>query len=136
MPTPSREDLASFAEFIDVFDSEGFSWGEIHTEPPQEDGTLVMPWPDYSDMVSRWHNALYERHVIDGQSDYLSEALARRMHEFAADPSSLSACDLPTIRTVLTYIARGERFCDGHMAEYFDNGVAQAATRRLVELSG
>jgi len=34
-----------------------------------------------------------------------------------------------------TYISRGERFCDGHMAEFFENGVAQAATRRLVNLA-
>lgn len=56
------------------------------------------------------------------------------MREFAAEASLLSAQGLRTIRTVLTKIFRGERSCDGHTAGMVQTGVAQAATRRLVEL--
>jgi len=85
--------------------------------------------------VMEWERALYDRYVIDPSSDYLSETFGQRMQEFAANPTLLMSEDLQTIRTVLTNISRGERFCDGYMAGMFESGVAQMATRRLAELA-
>jgi hypothetical protein len=58
------------------------------------------------------------------------------MSEFAADLCLVESVDLAIARTILTNIARSDRFCDGYMADMFENGMAQAATRRLVQISG
>ena len=127
-------DLTGFSRYLDAFELREFKAGRAHPSVEIEPG--VYSWPSWENtpIVSEWHQALYDRNIIDPESPYLTEEFATRMRQFAANPSLLSGQDLPTIRTVLTYIARGDRFCDGLMADMFENGAAQAATRRLVEL--
>lgn len=129
-------DLLAFGRFAEAFESEGFDAGRIHASEEVEPGLYSWPWWEESPIVGEWHQALYETGVIDPESDYLSEEFAETMRHFEADPALLDGADLQTIRTVLTNISRGERFCDGYMASMFENGVAQAATRRLVTLAG
>lgn len=133
-PVPTAADLAVFARFADAFESAEFEAGRVH--PTQQTGpdTFTFGWWESSPIVSEWHSALYDHNIIDPGSEYLSEEFAEKMAQFAADPSLLSKQDLSTIRTVLTNISRGDRFCEGYMAGMFENGVAQAATRRLAAL--
>ncbi len=132
---PDEYDLAAFAVFAQAFEERSFVAGTVHPPEEVEPGVMALGWWAPSDLVAAWHEALYEHQIIDPDSDYLSVAWSRRMEKFAANPALLEACDLPTVRTALTNISRGDRFCDGYMAGMFDNGVAQAATRRLVESS-
>lgn len=132
---PSIDDLAAFAAFADAFESADFLPGEWLSPQPSGDADSAFPIWASGDVVSRWHQALYDRDIVDPDSDYLSEAFAQQMDEFVTDPTLLSAADLSTIRTVLTNISRGDRFCDGYMASMFENDVSQAATARLVSLS-
>lgn len=131
---PDELDLGAFERFAVAFDSEDFDAGTVHPSEEIEPGVHALPWWESSSVVTEWHDALYDHHIIDGSSDYLSEEFASRMRDFVSDTSLLASEDLVTIRTVLTNISRGDRFCDGYMAEMFENGIAQAATRRLVEL--
>ncbi len=135
MSRSMRKDLLAFKRFADAFDAEGFHAGRIHTSEEVEPGVHSWPWWEASPVAGEWHQALYDNGIIDPESDYLSVEFAQQMRQFEADPTLLSAADLSTVRTVLTNISRGERFCDGYMASMFDTGVAQAATRRLVELA-
>ncbi len=132
---PSAEDLRVFAEFANAFESDDFVAGTPYGEEEVEPGVYTMGGWIPSEIVIQWETALYDHHIIDGNSDYLSPEFARRMNEFAEDLTLLSAADLQTVRTVLTNISRGERFCDGYLCDAFDRGVAQAATRRLVDLA-
>ncbi len=134
-PDPTKTDLAIFARFVDAFERADFEAGRAHPSEEVKPGVYSWPWWESSPIVSEWHHALYDHHIIDSHSPYLTEEFAARMHEFVDDPSLLVGQDLPTMRTVLTYIARGDRFCDGLMAAMFEQGVAQAATRRLVALA-
>lgn len=133
---PSSDALQAFARFSDAFDRPDFAAGEWGGGQEVEPGIVQMPYWMPNAIVSGWHTELYDRGIIDPHSNYLSEEFAAKMRGFTADPSLLSVQDLQTIRTVLTNISRGERFCEGYMGEMFENGVAQAATRRLIELSG
>lgn len=127
--------VEDFARFAAAFETDGFVASTAHEPEEIEPGVMTMPWWEYSDVVSEWQQALCEHGVIDAQSDDLSAEFVARMSEFEADPSLIGDADLQTIRMVLTRISRGERFCDGYMATMFENGVARAATRRLVELA-
>lgn len=132
---PTIDALLALSPFVHEFTAEGFTAGIFHNAEEIEPGVFSMPWWEPSDIVLQWEAALYHHGIIDPQSDYLSEEFGRQVEEFAADPTLLSAADLPTIRTVLTNISRGERFCDGYMASMLESGVAQAATARLVQLA-
>jgi len=132
---PSSGDLLAFRRFADAFDAENFDAGRVHSSEEVEPGVYSWPWWEESPIVGEWHQALYDNHVIDPESDYLSEDFAAKMRQFEVAPALLDGADLQTIRTVLTNISRGDRFCDGYMASMFENGVAQAATRRLVGLA-
>ncbi|MDZ4179303.1 MAG: DUF6508 domain-containing protein [Coriobacteriia bacterium] len=132
--SPPPPNLTGFSDYADAFELRGFVAGRAHPSEELEPGVYSWPSWESSPIVSEWHRALYDHNIIDPQSPYLTEEFAARMREFEDDPSLLSGQDLSTIRTVLTYISRGERFCDGLMADMFDKGVAQSATRRLVEL--
>jgi len=133
-PIPSSDDRAFFARFADAFEREGFCAGRFHPSEPTGPNSFTFGWWESSPIVSQWHAALYDRNIIDPQSDYLSPEFAARMAQFSKDPTMLLEQDLATIRTVLTNIARGDRFCEGYMAGMFEAGVAQAATRRLAGL--
>jgi len=132
---PDKYDLAAFTVFAQAFEEQSFVAGTVHPPEEIEPGVMAIGWWASSDVVERWHEALYHHQIIDPDSDYLSEACSRRMEEFAQNPALLKTCDLPAVRTAMTNISRGDRFCDGYMAGMFDSGVAQAATRRLAELS-
>ena len=129
------DELLSVAEFVDVFDSVDFVAGEWTKPNLRLDGVIEIGYWTPSDCVMRWEKAIYDRHLVDPDSGYLSEQFSRRMQDYTRDPSRLLEADLATVRTVLTNVVRGERFCDGYMADMFESGVAQAATRRLVQLA-
>lgn len=132
---PRAADLLAFAPYVEAFEQADFSAGRFHPAEEIEPNTYTWPSWESSPIVSEWHQALYDRHIMDPQSPYLDAQFTVRMREFEASPSLLSDQDLSTIRTVLTYIARGDRFCEGLIADMFEKGVAQAATRRLVDLA-
>lgn len=131
---PSREDIASFQRFVGAFSKSDFSPGTWHHAEEVEPGLYAVGWWEASRIVAEWERAIYDRHVIDPNSHYMSQEFGERMSRYRTDPSVLGEADLVTIRTVLTYIVRGERFCSGHIESMFESGVAQAATRRLSNL--
>lgn len=132
---PAKENLRSMTEFADAFDSPDFVAGEWTSPVVRPDGVIEVGYWMAGDCVMRWEQAVYDRQVVDPDSAYLSERFSRQMDSYIHDPSRLREADLATVRTVITNVVRGERFCEGYMAEMFECGVAQAATRRLVELA-
>ena len=51
-----------------------------------------------------------------------------------ADDAVIGAADLAQIKTVLTFVVRGERFADGHRENLLKNGRVQSLLRRLQSL--
>ena len=133
---PSRDELLSMTEFVAAFDAAGFVAGEWTKPEERPDGVIEIGYWTPGECVMRWEQAIYHRHLVHPESGYLSEQFSKQMQDYRRDPSRLLEADLATIRTVLTNVVRGERFCDGYIAEMFECGVAQLATRRLVELAG
>jgi hypothetical protein len=52
------------------------------------------------------------------------------------DDKVIASADLSRIKIMLTFIVRGERFCDGHWGEMIRNGYVRILLERLKELGG
>jgi len=128
---PTNNDLIAVATFAERFDAPGFSAGEWVPSEKQKDGSYTFPWWRASPAVSEWHRALYDHGIVDPDSGYLDESNVEFVRRLNDEPSLIANSDLPTVRRVLTYLARGEHFDAGTFAEAFKSGLAQAATRRL-----
>lgn len=48
----------------------------------------------------------------------------------------ISEMNRKEIATMLTFISRGERFCDGHIMSYVESGTLLQLMQRLKEISG
>lgn len=79
------------------------------------------PSADYDDRVMRALNTL------DYDDDYMKnyEKIQRKPAE---------QLSLDEISTMYTFIVRGERFCDGHIAAYINDGTIFRLVQREIEL--
>ncbi|HAY84033.1 MAG TPA: hypothetical protein DCY42_03650 [Chloroflexi bacterium] len=123
---PTKADIEELLAFLPRLFAEGFQPVEkwyINTDP------LSFPYPIYHPAVTAFI-AVASKNVW---CDYNYEpSQAYRMLE---DPDQVAAASLSQIRTMLTYIVRGERFCDGHWAAMVEHGYLQRLLERLSELS-
>ena len=94
----------------------------------QPDGSITMPWPEYRDAVKKFFRAAGATRWND--PDY-SPAVAG---ELLRDETAVANADLDTIKTLLTFCVRGERFCDGHWGAMIEEGHVRRLLERLVQL--
>jgi len=133
---PTRDDLRSFAAFTERFAEPGFVAGAWTLPEKRDDGAIVVGWWSSSQVINDWNQALYDRNIIDEDSNYLSVANVAFFNRSIADPSILSTIGLARLRRALTFLARAEWHSEGEWYEQaFESGLAQAATRRLSELA-
>lgn len=126
----------AIAKFADLFAEPDFSPGTTVPMHEVEPGVFTFGWWDASPIAAQWAQALYEHHIIDAESDYLSEATSEMRAAIHEDISLINHMGLAELRTVITLIARAERHTGGGPYEHaFSARVAQAATRRLGELA-
>lgn len=78
------------------------------------------PWPRYNGAVLGALDTLTDLNYFENR-----ERLGDK------DPGSMS---LEDIATMYTFIRRGERFCDGHIAGYIEDGTLLLLVRRHLEL--
>lgn len=56
-------------------------------------------------------------------------------HDILMDSGkAIEEYNLDELKTMFTFISRGERFCDGHIASYIENGVLLRLLKRLEEI--
>lgn len=127
---PSREDLLAVCTFARRFAEPGFVAGEWVSPQPGEDGVLLAGYWCPSPDVAEWLSTLHERHIIVSFA-WTEPGWIHQMQHFTEEPSLLEGADLTAIRKVLTTLARAQRFREGTIAQAFEGGVPQAATRRL-----
>lgn len=86
----------------------------------------------YREEVDRFHHAVYQEGWIDYH--YNASPAFDRMND--QDVAFIARADLEQMKSMLTYIVRGERFCTGLTAGLADDGVLDALADRLEELAG
>ena len=128
---PTRRDIAKLLSFRSRLSAEGFTpFKRWHGGPAPDGQTIEWPWPEYEDVVNDFFDLASSDCWCDFQ--YRPDAAAAMLE----DRNLLASADLAQVRTMLTYCARGERFCDGHWGEMITNGHIERLLRRLEEIAG
>lgn len=133
---PTRADLLAVAAFASRFADPAFTAGQWVAPTTREDGVIQIGWWSSSQTIAEWNQALYDHQIIDPGSDYLDESNVDFVNRSIREPGLIADLDLPSLRRVLTFLARAERHAEGGWYESaFESGMAQAATRRLGEIA-
>ncbi len=100
------------------------TWLEAAVEPVLE--TSALGFPTYRAEVDRLVDAARCKFWVD-----------RRYHSNRPDDVCVATtltADLPTMKAVMTWFWRGERFCYGHLGAVIRSGLALAILRRALSL--
>lgn len=119
------EQIDAVLPFLEVFETPGFSPGEMHIEEGR------FPWFEESEDVIRFVEEVYENNLFV-QFDWSS--WQEEAEKYFESPEGLSSANLDTIRKLLTTHVRKDRFCEGHLAAMFESGHIVAILRRLQDI--
>ena len=81
--------------------------------------------PIYDPDISKLANEMYEEDLYDLNYFDNYKMIASK---------DIDTLNKKEIQTYITYILRGERFCDGHMIKFIENGTLEKLTTRWNEL--
>ena len=120
------EDIEELIAFDDVFYSRDFNPVERTGGGDRDsNGIIEMPYPIYKEEVTRFKRIISS----DKWCDYDYQLLEQQ--KLIESPSLIDQADLTDIRSLLTYVQRGERFCDGHIASMITSGIVKRIFDRL-----
>ena len=96
-----------------------------------DDGTLIFSYPEYHAEVEAFFTALAEfLHLWEPlSSDYLATS-----RELRDDPDAVATAGPEEVKAYLTFLWRGERFCDGFWGAQLQSGIITPLLDRLDEL--
>lgn len=126
-PTPEemRELVAFLPQIRQLHDSELMRWRDTHVD----DSCIGMPTPDYHPVVRAFFEVVSKECWSDRSYDPWV------VGEMLGDPNAIEQADFDTLKSMLTYCTRGERFCDGHWASMIATGYVVRILERLACLA-
>ena len=107
---------------------DGKKCGVMHGIEKTKDGVLMMPFADYDPVISELEREFFASDLVDYQYGDTATILIDSL------PEKLNTMTKKEIGTCLTFIFRGERFCEGHILSYLENGMLVALLRRLADI--
>jgi len=122
---PSKADINELLSFLPRLFKPGFEPVEqwIITQEP-----LHFPYPRYHPDVTDFIKVAGKPVWCD--YDYIPS----KAYSMLADPEQVAKANLLQVKTMLTYIVRGERFGDGHWALMIEHGYLRRLLERLAEI--
>lgn len=127
VPKPTAADFDELLAFQATLCAPGFEPVLKWSGGRQSDGNMQLPYPEYHPAVDKFIRSASKECWRD--YDY-----AAHIDSLRSDLGQIARADLPQLRTVLTYIVRGERFSDGHWGAMLTNGTVCAVLVRVAEL--
>lgn len=122
-------DIDELLAFLPIFDAEGAVFVKEWREGTKgKDGTVQLPFPEYTDEVDAFFEILHKPCWFMGEYD---PAEASKM---ATDFSLVERADFDQIRKALFFCARSERFADGGWDNVLKSGFVVALLKRLKTL--
>lgn len=123
---PVSEDNAdAILRFLPMFRRRDFDPGAPVVDPG------VMPYWRYSGKVLEFIKALYDNRWVVNFDWVGWQAAARRYGEY---PELIALAGVDEVRRMLTFHARKDRFCDGHLAVTITSGQMAVILDRIAEL--
>lgn len=128
MTDSDRNEIDKLLVYLPILSATGFRPVDSWSDNKNSKGVSTWPYPTYNENV---------RALVDAIS-----------HEFWADTSYVeknpgaligragyvAAASLDQLKTLLTFVVRGERFCTGHIEGQIEAGHVEAILRRLAVL--
>ena len=129
IPQPTAQDVRDLLAFLPKLYADGFvPIMRVHSK--DEDGVIAFPWPEYEGVVDEFMDCIRRDCWID--YDYVP----REVEKLIESEEALRRATLRQIRAMLTYVLRGERFCDGWWGHMIEDGYVRRILERLAELEG
>jgi hypothetical protein len=94
----------------------------------QADGSVTTAYPVYTADVNLFFHYVSQPCWCD------FEYAHKRAEDWLNDDAFIARASLDEVKTMLTHITRGERFCDGYWGGMLRRGRIQAVLRRLIQL--
>jgi hypothetical protein len=126
---PTLDEIKALVSFLPRLYAEGFDpvirWDGGFKDA---DGVFHMPYPKYDKLVEEFIMAASNDCWLD--FGYRPE----EAYEMLKNEEEIKSADLARIKTMLTFVVRGERFSDGHWGEMIARGYVRRLLERLAEL--
>jgi hypothetical protein len=119
-------------EFISYFEDDSIQFCNWQVSVKLEDGVCSMPYPVYDDKLHEFIQAVYDSAIM--LEDYLSCLPDSIGSVNSAIQVIADTKDVETLRAILTYFVRQERFCDGSWAEAAEKKIFYNILLKLKEL--
>ena len=108
---------------LPVLTTRQVKWGGGNKLP---DGSTQSGFPLYDEDVHKWISALYDLELTDlNYGTNIEKIKDKAIDQLTRDE----------IFTRMTWLVRGERFCDGLIAEWLENGSLEELCRRLYNIT-
>jgi hypothetical protein len=125
------DEINDLVSYLPCLYAEGFE-PEARWEGGKEDdqGIIHLPYPIYNKLVEEFIQAASSECWQD--YSYHPEIA----YVMLKDDDVIKSADLSQIKTMLTFIVRGERFSDGHWGDMIRRGYVRKLLERLSEFGG
>ena len=126
---PTRDEIKALVSFLPRLYAQGFN-PVIKWEGGKKDadGIIQMPYPEYDPLVDEFIRAASSECWLNYSYD------PEEAYQMLKSDEAIKSADLAGIKTMLTFIVRGERFSDGHWGEMIEAGYVRRLLERLIEL--
>lgn len=132
MPKPSRDDTAAIVAFLPAMEARDHEFG--HFGPMVRNEKDYGIWPGFykPEVTDQWLQALYDHHFID--PEFNASRWTPEAERYMADLQLAAKARCATIRRLLHYHVRCDRFVDGHLLSVWQSGHLLAVMCRLAAL--
>lgn len=121
------ERITKYLEILDTRTSG--EWIEDTTSKGTKDDPIHLPWVSYSSEVDSFVQVFFDEFA---DIDYWNNLEKRGLALDDLATLDISDFDGDGICTLITAVIRGDRFCEGILKEYIDNGVITRWLKRLL----
>jgi Family of unknown function (DUF6508) len=126
MTDPTIDHINELVRFLPKFDHSDRDlierWGGGESLP---DGSITMPFPLYAKEVEAFIKLASQDYWCD--YSYIPDQAGAMLR----DDALIEAASIEQIKMMLTYVVRGERFCEGHWNAMIQSGRVAALLKRL-----
>lgn len=120
---PNKEEIDTLIQSLPLLYEDGF-------DPVKEwHGKEISMYPEYKKDVVKFMDMCHQNCWVDCDYDLKKPEIILK------DMVLIKSASLEEIKALLTFCNRGERFCDGHIASMFENGVIKSIINRLKTIS-
>ena len=125
---PTVQEIEKLTAFLPRLYSEGFVAVESWGGGKQQDGSISLPYPNYSPVVEEFFR------LVSGDGWLDHEYNPEQAYQLLKDENAIKNASVSQIKSMLTFCMRGERFSDGHWAQMIEEGYIRRLLQRLDEI--